>query len=371
VLLANGEEHEAERVVAEIIGHRFVNQGQFSDYAVLYRGNHQARVVEQALIKSRIPYRISGGTSFFGRAEIKDVMAYLRLVVNPDDDAAFLRVVNVPRREIGPATLEKLGELAHAKGCSLFAAACEPELNGVIRSRPAAALEAAPVFMGLAVAGIVYGALVAMVQPDIKKLVAYSSVSHLGFVVLGLFAFTKASTDGALYQMLNHGISIGMLFFLVGVVYERRHTRQIRDYGGLASVVPVYAFFLIIATLASVGLPGTNGFVGEFSILYGSFISNIAHAKLLTGIAGTGVILGAVYMLWAVKRLFFGARGPALGHYEEESLDINGREMVVMAPLIILIFWMGVFPNDFLNWSKASLEHFVANRTHYELKLEE
>ncbi len=142
VLLANGEEHEAERVVAEIIGHRFVNQGQFSDYAVLYRGNHQARVVEQALIKSRIPYRISGGTSFFGRAEIKDVMAYLRLVVNPDDDAAFLRVVNVPRREIGPATLEKLGELAHAKGCSLFAAACEPELNGVISSRPAAALEA-------------------------------------------------------------------------------------------------------------------------------------------------------------------------------------------------------------------------------------
>ncbi len=222
---------------------------------------------------------------------------------------------------------------------------------------PAAALEAAPVFMGLAVVGIVYGALVALVQPDIKKLVAYSSVSHLGFVVLGLFAFTKASTDGALYQMLNHGISTGMLFFLVGVVYERRHTRQIRDYGGLATVVPVYAFFLIVATLASVGLPGTNGFVGEFSILYGTFISDIAHAKVLTAVAGTGVILGAVYMLWMVQRVLY---GPVTNAANRSLKDLNGRELGYLVPLAAMIVVMGLFPNCFMNTFKGASDRHLA-----------
>lgn len=222
---------------------------------------------------------------------------------------------------------------------------------------PAAALEAAPVFMGLAVAGIVYGALVALVQPDIKKLVAYSSVSHLGFVVLGLFAFTKASTEGAIYQMLNHGISTGMLFFLVGVIYERRHTRMIRDYGGLAKVVPVYAFLLIVATLASVGLPGTNGFVGEFSILYGSFISKISNAKALTAVAATGVILGAVYMLWMVQRVLY---GPVTSPENQKLKDVNGREIAYLAPLAVLVLVMGVFPNFFMKTFRTATERHLA-----------
>ncbi|MCW5828904.1 MAG: NADH-quinone oxidoreductase subunit M [Deltaproteobacteria bacterium] len=222
---------------------------------------------------------------------------------------------------------------------------------------PAAALEAAPYFMALAVAGIIYGALVALVQPDIKKLVAYSSVSHLGFVVLGIFAFTEAATSGAIYQMLNHGISTGMLFFLVGVVYERRHTRLIRDYGGLAKVIPVYSFLLIVATMASVGLPGTNGFVGEFSILYGTFISRMAGAKAATALAATGVILGAVYMLWMVQRVLY---GPVTSVENQKLKDVNGRELAYLVPLAILIVLMGVYPKPFMNTFKnASREHLA------------
>lgn len=222
-------------------------------------------------------------------------------------------------------------------------------------------------FMLLGVVGIVYGALVAMVQPDIKKLVAYSSVSHMGYVMMGLFALNIFGTTGGYYQMLNHGVSTGALFLLVGMIYERTHTRQIADYGGLAKAAPIYTIAFLIVTFSSIAVPLTNGFIGEFLILLGTFQAN----PWIAGVAVTGVILGAVYMLWAVKRIFFGPRGKALGHYEEESLDINAREVAVLLPLIILIFWMGLFPNDFLNWSKASLDHFVQNRTHYELKLEE
>lgn len=222
-------------------------------------------------------------------------------------------------------------------------------------------------FMGLGVVGIVYGALVAMVQPDLKKLVAYSSVSHMGYVILGTFALNIYGMTGGLYQMLNHAISTGALFFLVGMIYERTHTRVIADYGGLAKAAPIYTIAFLIVTFSSIAVPLTNGFVGEFLILLGSYQANPWFA----GVAVLGVILGAVYMLWAVKRMFFGARGQALGHYEQESLDINGREMAVLLPLVILIFWMGIFPNDFLSWSKASLENLVENRTRYELKLEE
>ncbi len=222
------------------------------------------------------------------------------------------------------------------------------------------------VFMLLGVIGIIYGALVAMVQPDIKKLVAYSSVSHMGYVMLGLFALNIYGMTGGLFQMLNHGISTGALFLLVGMIYERTHSRQIADYGGLAKVAPIYTIFFLIVTFSSIAVPLTNGFVGEFLILLGTFERN----RLFAGIAVLGVILGAVYMLWAVKRIFFGPAGPVLSHHEGENLDIGGREIAVLVPLVILIFWMGIFPSDFLNWSKASLEHFVQDRTHYELTVE-
>ncbi|HMN67907.1 MAG TPA: NADH-quinone oxidoreductase subunit M [Bdellovibrionales bacterium] len=222
------------------------------------------------------------------------------------------------------------------------------------------------VFMLVGVVGIVYGALVAMVQPDIKKLVAYSSVSHMGYVVLGLFALNIYGVTGSLYQMLNHGISTGALFFLVGMIYERTHSREIAKYGGLAKVAPIYTIFFLIITFSSIAVPLTNGFIGEFLILMGSFEAN----RVFAAIAVLGVILGAVYMLWAVKRMFFGEAGEILHHHEGEDLDINGREIAVLVPLVILVFWMGLFPSDFLNWSKASLEHLVENRTHYELNVE-
>lgn len=221
-------------------------------------------------------------------------------------------------------------------------------------------------FMLLGAIGIVYGALVAMVQPDIKKLVAYSSVSHMGYVMLGLFALNIYGATGGLYQMLNHGISTGALFLLVGMVYERTHSRMIADYGGLAKVAPVYAIVFLIVTFSSIAVPLTNGFVGEFLILLGGFAAN----KVLAGVAVLGVILGAVYMLWAVKRVFFGGEGKVIAEHHGD-MDMGAREMFVMAPLVLLIFWMGIFPGDFLHWSKASLDHLIDNRTHYELNVEE
>jgi NADH-quinone oxidoreductase subunit M len=225
-------------------------------------------------------------------------------------------------------------------------------------------------FMVLGVVGIIYGALVAMVQPDIKKLVAYSSVSHMGYVMLGIFALNIYGATGGLYQMLNHGVSTGALFLLVGMIYERTHSRQIADYGGLAKHAPIYAIAFLIVTFSSIAVPLTNGFIGEFLILVGTYQANV----WIAGFAVLGVILGAVYMLWAVKRVFFGETGKLIEEHHEHDdrgLDIGAREMAVLAPLVVLIFWMGVFPNDFLNWSKASLEHLIQNRTHYELSVEE
>jgi NADH-quinone oxidoreductase subunit M len=240
-------------------------------------------------------------------------------------------------------------------------------LRFVLPIFPAASEYWAPLFMVLGVVGIIYGALVAMVQPDIKKLVAYSSVSHMGYVMLGIFALNIYGTTGGLYQMLNHGISTGALFLLVGMVYERTHSRQISEYGGLAKVAPIYAIAFLIVTFSSIAVPLTNGFIGEFMILTGTFQTN----RVLAGFAVLGVILGAVYMLWAVKRVFFGEKGTILAHHDEDEMDIGGRELAVLAPFVILIFWMGIFPNDFLNWSKASLEHLIQNRTHYELNVEQ
>jgi len=236
----------------------------------------------------------------------------------------------------------------------------------VIPMFPSATEYWAWLFMVLGVIGIVYGALVAMVQPDMKKLVAYSSVSHMGYVMLGLFALNIYGATGGLYQMLNHGVSTGALFLLVGMIYEKTHSRQIADYGGLARVAPIYSIAFLIVTFSSIAVPLTNGFVGEFLILLGSFQAN----PWLTAVAVTGVILGAVYMLWMVKRIFFGGDGKLIAEAHDD-LDIGAREIFVLAPLVILIFWMGIFPNDFMNWSKASVNNLIDNRTHYVLSVEE
>lgn len=220
-------------------------------------------------------------------------------------------------------------------------------------------------FLMIGTIGIIYGALVAMVQTDIKKLVAYSSVSHMGYVLLGLFAFNEYAMTGAVYQMLNHGISTGALFLLVGMIYERTHTREIAQYGGLAAKMPVYTIIFIIITCSSIAVPLTNGFVGEFLILLGAFESNpeFAYPAVL------GVVLGAAYMLWMVKRVFFGAETALVLDKSHPLLDLNLREIAVMVPLIILVFWMGVFPGHFLNQSKASLEYLVKNRSQYILEV--
>jgi len=206
---------------------------------------------------------------------------------------------------------------------------------------PEAAQTALPVLLLLPVIGIVYGALVAMVQPDLKKLVAYSSVSHLGFIMLGLFAWNRQGLEGALYQMLNHGLSTGALFLLVGMLYERRHTRQIAAFGGLAHSMPIYSMVFVIVTLSSIGLPGLNGFVGEFLILLGAF----KDARPYAIVAASGVVLGAVYMLWAAQRVLFGK----LDKDENRNLpDLDRRELAVLVPLLVMIVVMGVYPKPFL-----------------------
>ncbi len=219
---------------------------------------------------------------------------------------------------------------------------------------PTVAREAAWVMITLAVIGIIYGALVAMVQPDMKRLVAYSSVSHMGFVVLGIFSFTEQGMQGALYQMLNHGVSTGALFLFVGFVYERRHTRLINDFGGLSTPMPWYATLFVFASLSSIGLPFLNGFVGEFLIMIGSWTSNaVQHPWIVTMLAGTGVIWAAVYMLWMLQRVVFGK----VTNPENAKLhDLNARELGLLLPLLVLMLFMGVYPNVFLNRSKASVE---------------
>jgi len=206
---------------------------------------------------------------------------------------------------------------------------------------PQATVELMPWVAALSLVGIIYGALVAMAQKDMKKLVAYSSVSHMGFVMLGMFALNGPGLNGSVLQMINHGISTGALFLLVGIVYERRHTRLIADYGGISAVMPLYATIFLIITMSSIGLPVLNGFIGEFTILIGAFNRNWWWAL----IAALGIVLGAAYMLWMYQRVFFGP----ITHDENRSLkDLNGREILYLAPLVILCFWIGLYPKPFL-----------------------
>lgn len=218
---------------------------------------------------------------------------------------------------------------------------------------PDATLYMAPYILIIAVfGGIIYGALVAMVQPDMKKLVAYSSVSHMGFIVLGIFVLNQQGMQGALIQMVNHGISTGALFILVGFIYERRHTRMISDYGGLAKVMPFYATTFLIVALSSLALPGLNGFVGEFLILVGSFKYNI----ILTVFAALGVILAAVYLLWMYQRVMFGK----ITDDKNSSLsDLSLREKWVIVPLIALIIFIGVYPKPILERVEPSVTHLL------------
>ena len=221
---------------------------------------------------------------------------------------------------------------------------------------PNAAHAHAVLFAVLAVIGIIYGALVSRAQPDAKKLVAYSSVSHLGFVVLGIFAFTLESLQGAMIQMINHGISTGALFLLVGMLYERRRTRMMDDFGGIARSVPRLTFFMVLTALASAGLPGLNGFVGEFLILVGAFSSEAVGMPVLVALATTGVILSAVYLLWMLSRMFF---GPLTKEENRSMRDLSRRELVILAPLAALMIIIGVMPQPFLKISEPAAERLL------------
>lgn len=217
---------------------------------------------------------------------------------------------------------------------------------------PAAAAAYAPTIAVLAIIGIIYGALVAMVQPDVKKLVAYSSVSHLGFVVLGIFSRQTAGIEGSVLQMVNHGLSTGALFLLVGMIYERRHTRLIAAYGGLWRQMPIFAVFFLVVMFSSIGLPGLNGFVGEFLILLGTFEYRPSFAVF----AASGIILGAVYMLWMYQRVMYGE----ITHEENRHLsDLSPREIALLVPVVLMIVWIGVYPSTFLRPMDASTAHLL------------
>lgn len=203
----------------------------------------------------------------------------------------------------------------------------------------------------LSVIAIIYGAVVCLAQTDLKRLIAYSSVSHMGFVTLGIFALNTQGLEGGILQMLNHGIVTGALFLSVGIIYDRTHSREIGDYGGLATVLPVYAAFFMVFTLASIGLPGLNGFIGEFLIILGGF----AASKWAGVLAATGIIIGAAYMLWLYQRVFFvDTNQKVIGLH-----DMNIREIVTLLPMVILIFWIGIYPDTFLSFMHPSVEHLL------------
>jgi NADH-quinone oxidoreductase subunit M len=217
---------------------------------------------------------------------------------------------------------------------------------------PDATKELLPVVVALSIIGIIYGALVAMVQKDMKKLVAYSSVSHLGFVMLGMFALNPMGINGSVLQMINHGLSTGALFLLVGVIYERRHTRLISEYGGLAKQMPVFAIFFLIATLSSIGLPALNGFIGEFTILLGA-----ANRNFWWGVAAaTGIVLGAAYMLWLYQRVFW---GPLDNPANKTLPDLSAREIWTLAPLVVCMFWIGLYPAPFFRILERPVNYIV------------
>ena len=204
----------------------------------------------------------------------------------------------------------------------------------------------------LSVIAILYGAFMAMAQEDMKKLIAYSSVSHMGFVTLGIFAFNIQGIEGALLQMINHGITTGALFLCVGIVYDRTHSRQISDYGGIARNMPVYATLLVIFSLSSLGLPGTNSFIGEFLVLLGAFLSN----RVVGVVATFGIIWAAVYMLWLVQRVLF---GQITKESNAKLPDLSWRELSTLIPLLALVFFIGFYPNPFLSLMHASVDHLL------------
>ncbi len=226
---------------------------------------------------------------------------------------------------------------------------------------PQAAVQAAPWIAVLAVIGILYGAMVSYAQKDVKKLVAYSSVSHLGFVMLGLFALNSQGIQGGILQMVNHGISTGALFLIVGMIYERRHTRDMDAFGGLWKVMPVYAVLTLIVALSSMGLPGLNGFVGEFTILLGAWGAGAPGGALgsywFAGLAALGVILAAVYILFMFQKMFL---GPVTKDENRSLKDINWREIAILIPLIVLIFWIGLYPKPFFDLMAPAVDNLVA-----------
>jgi len=212
-----------------------------------------------------------------------------------------------------------------------------------------------PILCSIAVIGVIYGAFVAFAQKDLKRLVAYSSVSHLGLVMLGVFVLNIQGLQGGIYQMLNHGLSTGALFLMVGMIYERRHTKKISEFGGLAKVMPIFAAFFMLSTLSSIGLPLLNGFVGEFLILLGAFKWDYRYSVLGT----TGIILGAVYMLWAYQRVMFGP----LDKPENQALkDLSVREIFVLMPIAVMIFVMGIYPKPFLERIEPSVDNLIQTK---------
>jgi NADH-quinone oxidoreductase subunit M len=221
---------------------------------------------------------------------------------------------------------------------------------------PQASVQAAPVMAVLAIIGILYGGAVAFAQKDIKKLVAYSSVAHLGFVMLGIFALNPEGLSGGILQMVNHGISTGALFLLVGMIYERRHTREMSEYGGLWKAMPIFGGISLVVVLSSMGLPGLNGFVGEFTILLGAFGSKVLGSPWFAGIATLGVILAAAYLLKMFEKTFL---GPITKEENKSLKDLNLREIITMVPLLVLIFWLGIYPQPFFNLINPAVEQLV------------
>jgi NADH-quinone oxidoreductase subunit M len=216
---------------------------------------------------------------------------------------------------------------------------------------PDASQAMTPIMLTLSVIGIIYGAVICLAQTDLKRLIAYSSVSHMGFVTLGIFALNIQGLEGGILQMLNHGIVTGALFLSVGIVYDRTHTRKIADYGGLATEMPIFAAFFMVFTLASIGLPATNGFIGEFLILLGGFKANQWAGVL----ACTGIIIGAGYMLWLYQRIFFLEVNPKL----HGLVDMDVRETIILIPLIFLVFWIGIYPDSFLDFMHPTVQHLI------------